>query len=31
MSQFFRRNILHSLKQWNVQKDRKPLILRGAR
>ncbi len=31
MSLLFRRNILHALKQWKNQKERKPLILRGAR
>ncbi len=27
----FRRTILQQLKDWTVQSDRKPLILRGAR
>jgi predicted AAA+ superfamily ATPase len=27
----FFRNIIHELREWSVQKDRKPLILRGAR
>ncbi len=27
----FSRNIVQELRQWAVKKDRKPLILRGAR